>query len=120
MVNISLNDKSILILPNSVFSVIYHAYIDAYEQHPELNSLLREAIIYFQMASSGTYFDIEESLPNYKVALAFYNIAKQGHHAIENNPITSEVSKPLYRKFYQLIEDRAKTLAIAENKKFIF
>lgn len=117
---IFVKNEIVLSIPNSIFHVIYPEYMEVFEQHPEYEDLLDDTINFFRMASSGTYFDVEAALPSYEVALAFFNIAKKAQENIENIPTIPESSRPVYRKFYEIIKDRAKELAIIENKQFVF
>lgn len=113
-------NERVLKIPNAIFDVIYHEYMEIFEQHPQYEDLLDNAINSFRMASSGTYLNIDTALPNYEVALAFFNIAKKAQENIENIPTIPESSRPVYRKFYEIIRDRAKELAIIEDKQFVF
>ncbi|KIX85694.1 hypothetical protein J120_02075 [candidate division TM6 bacterium JCVI TM6SC1] len=117
-VAIFVNNKISLAIPNSIFNALYHEYYNMLNNYSQYKQTLSEAMTRMDIAT-GSYFNIEESLPTYEVALAFYTIANMVHEKIEYNLRVLLASRPYYRQFYTIIEDRAQELAIAHGKAFI-
>lgn len=116
-VAIFVNNKISLAIPNSIFNALYYEYYNMLNHYPQYKQTLSEAMTRMDIAT-GSYFNVEESLPTYEVAIAFYTIANMVQEKIEYNLRVLLASRPYYRQFYTIIEDRAQELAIAHGKAF--
>lgn len=114
---IFVNNKISLAIPNSIFNALYHEYYDMLNHYPQYKQTLSEAMTRMDIAT-GSYFNVEESLPTYEVALAFYAVANMAQEKIEYNLRVLQASRPYYRQFYTIIEDRVQELAIAQGEAF--
>ena len=86
--------------------------------YSQYKQTLSEAMTRMDIAT-GSYFNVEESLPTYEVAIAFYTIANMVQKKIEYNLRILLASRSYYPQFYIIIQDRAQELTIAHGKVFI-
>ncbi len=112
------NNKISFAILNSILNALYYEYYDMLNHYSQYKQTLSEAMTRMDIAT-GSYFNVEESLPTYEVAIAFYTIANMVQKKIEYNLRILLASRSYYRQFYIIIQDRAQELTIAHGKVFI-